>query len=131
MTDSTHSSGPDPLATIYAALAAGVFLFAAIVLFVLEPVDSGIAPTVMRVAWFAFAVVAMLGAGVIRGRVAGDRADPSQTRVAAIVVWALAEGQALLGIVGTLITGDRILAYGSLAIFVWIWLRYPPRSFSR
>lgn len=129
MTESRQSSGSQVLTTVYAALAAGVFLFAAIVLFVLGPVESGADPTIIRLVWFGFAAAAMLGAGYIRGRLASNAGNPDRARAAAILVWALAEGQALLGIVGTMITGDRILAYGSLAIFVWIWLRYPPRSF--
>ena len=127
MNDSTKASSAQALTIIYGALAAGVFLFAAIVLLVLEPIDSVVDPTVMRLVWFGLAAVAVFGAGIVRGRLAGG--DPQRSRTGAIVVWALAEGQALVGIVGTMITGDRIMTYGALAIFVWIWLRYPPRSF--
>ena len=129
MNDSPQSSANQSLAAIYAALAGGVFIYAAIVLFVLDPADSSIDSNVLRLAWFGLAAAAMMGAGVIRGRASASRNDPGRMRAYAIIVWALAEGQALLGITATLLTGDRILAYGSLAIFVWIWLRYPPRSF--
>ena len=128
MNASPATSGLQALTAVYGALAAGVFLFAAIVLFVLDPIEAGITPGTVRVIWFAFAMIAMLGAGVIRGRMAGGR-DANQARVAALLVWALAEAQALVGITGTMITGDRVLTYGALAIFVWIWVRYPPRSF--
>ena len=130
MRRSTSETGPAALNAIYAALAIGVLLFAAVVLFVLDPIGGSVEPNVMRIVWLAFAVVATLGAGVIRGRMAGREAEPDQARTAAILVWALAEGQALLGIVGTLLTGDPVTAYASLALFVWIWLRYPPRSFT-
>ena len=126
----SQSETPGTLTAIYAALAAGVFLFAAIVLFVIDPVDASIEPNVIRVVWLSFAVVATLGAGVIRGRMAGRDSTPDQARTAAILVWALAESQALVGLVGTLLTADSVTAYASLALFVWLWMRYPPRSFT-
>lgn len=122
-------SDPRVLKTIWLALAAGVFLFAAIVLFVLEPLDATVDAGLMRMVWFAVAVVATLGAGFTRGKLAASSAQGART--AAIVVWALAEGQGLVGLVGTMLTGDRMTAYGALALFVWLWLRYPPGAFDR
>ena len=116
------------LTAIYAALALGVFLFAAVVLFVLEPMETSVDGNIMRFVWLGLAAVATLAVGIVRGRLAGAGAD--QTRMAAIVVWALAEGQALVGITGTMLTGDRVIAYAALALFVWLWMRYPPRAFS-
>jgi hypothetical protein len=107
----------------------GVFLFAAVVLFVLDPLEASVEPGVMRIVWFGAAIVATLGAGIVRGRTAGGTVGAAGSRTAAIVVWALAEGQALVGIVGTMLTGDRVTAYASLALFAWLWMRYPPRSF--
>ncbi len=130
MRHQTPDAGPQILTAIYAALALGVFLFAAIVLFVLEPVEASLDPGLMRIVWFAAAIVATLGAGIVRGRMAGRDVGPDSSRMAAIVVWALAEGQALLGIVATMLTGDRVTAYASLALFAWLWMRYPPRSFT-
>ena len=130
MRGQTPDAGPQVLTMIYAALAAGVFLFAAVVLFLLEPVEPAVDPAVLRIAWFIAALIATLAAGMIRGRLAGREAGADRARTAAIVVWALAEGQALLGIVATLLTGDRVTAYASLALFVWLWMRYPPRSFT-
>jgi hypothetical protein len=124
------TAGSQALSAIYAALALGVFLFAAVVLFVLEPGQASIDASLMRIIWLGAAVVATLAAGMVRGRMTGHGMDPDQARTAAIVVWALAEGQALAGIVGTLLTGDRVTAYASLALFVWLWMRYPPRSFA-
>jgi hypothetical protein len=123
-------AGAQALTAIYAALAAGVFLFAAVVLFVLDPVDSGVEANVMRITWFGAAVVATLAAGAVRGRMAAGAAGAERARSAAIIVWALAEGQALVGIVGTMLTGDRVTAYASLALFMWLWMRYPPRAFT-
>lgn len=117
-----------PLTAIYVALALGVFLFAAVVLFVLEPMETSVDENTMRFVWLGFAAVATLAVGAVRGRLAGAGAD--QARTAAIVVWALAEGQALVGITGTMLTGDRVIAFAALALFVWLWMRYPPRAFS-
>lgn len=125
----TTDAGSQALTVIYAALAMGVFLFAAVVLFVLDPLEASLDPGLMKIAWFVAAIIATLGAGIIRGRMAGGAAGPDAFRTAAIVVWALAEGQALLGIVGTMLTGDRVTAYASLALFVWLWMRYPPGKF--
>ncbi|MBT8461385.1 MAG: hypothetical protein KJO44_02605 [Gemmatimonadetes bacterium] len=125
----TPDAGSQALTAIYSALALGVFLFAAVVLFVLNPLEASLEPGVMRIVWFAAAIVATLGAGIVRGKLAGGAASADSSRTAAIVVWALAEGQALVGIVGTMLTGDRVTAYASLALFVWLWMRYPPRSF--
>ena len=130
MRDHTSDSGPQALGAIYGALALGVFIFAAIVLFVIDPLEASVDPNVMRIVWLGVAAVATLGAGVIRSRIAHAAAGSDQRRGAAIIVWALAEGQALVGIVGTLLTGDRVTAYASLAVFVWLWMRYPPSSFS-
>ena len=125
----TPDAGSQALTVIYAALAMGVFLFAAVVLFVLDPLEASLDPGLMRTMWFVAAIVATLGAGIVRGRMAGGAAGSDTSRTAAIVVWALAEGQALVGIVGTMLTGDRVTAYASLALFVWLWLRYPPAKF--
>ena len=122
-------AGSQSLNAIYVALALGVFVFAAIVLLVLDPAEASLDSNLMRMVWLGVAVAATLGTGVVRGRMAGRGAGPDQVRTAAIVVWALAEGQALVGIVGTMLTGDRVTAYASLALFVWLWMRYPPRRF--
>jgi hypothetical protein len=130
MRRSTSDSSSQALTAIYAALALGVFLFAAIVLFVLEAPEASVDSSLMRIVWIGMAVVATLGAGMVRGRMSGSGAGPDRARTAAITVWALAEGQALVGIVGTLLTGDPVTAYASLALFVWLWMRYPPGSFT-
>jgi hypothetical protein len=129
MRSQTPDPGSQTLTAIYAALAVGVFLFAAIVLFVLGPVEASLDSGVMRIVWFVAAAVATLGAGMIRGKMAGSGASGG-ARTAAVIVWALAEGQALIGIVGTMLTGDRVTAYASVALFVWLWMRYPPRAFT-
>jgi len=116
------------LKSIHLAIAAGVLLFAAVVLFALEPLYPAMDAGMVRIGWFAVAIVATLGAGIARVRLTG--ASPSGNRTAAIVVWALAEGQALVGIVGTMLTGDPMTAYASVALFVWLWLRYPPGAFT-
>ena len=47
----------------------------------------------------------------------------------AIVVWALAEGPTLFGLVGYMLTGDGVLLFAPLAFFAIVMVRYPPRAF--
>jgi hypothetical protein len=47
----------------------------------------------------------------------------------AILIWGLAEGQALLGLTGYLLSGDRMLVILSLALFAYLYLRNPPAAF--
>lgn len=128
MGHAAQNGSSQTLTAVYVALALGVFLFAVVVLFVLEPTEASAGGTMVRLAWFGLAIVVTLAVGVVRGRSAG--AGPEQARTAAIVVWALAEGQALVGIVATMLTGDRVIAYAALALFAWLWMRYPPRVFT-
>jgi len=121
-----HEAGQ--LSVIYYALATGVLLYALVVLLVLRPVGGAVGTTTMRVIWLGVAVAATLGVGVVRGRSQAGRGAAGRAATP-IVVWALAEGQALVAITGTLLTGERMLSFAGLAVFVWLWLRYPPRSF--
>ncbi len=119
------------LSVIYLALAAGVLLYAAVVLFVLDPTGGSIDATTVRWVWLGIAASSTLAIGVVRGRVSGAPTQGGKSSATApIVVWALAEGQALAGVTGTLISGDRMSAFAGLALFLWLWMRYPPRSFT-
>jgi hypothetical protein len=130
MTSSERDSRTAILPTIYAALAAGVFLYAVIVVLAVGPLESGLDPTILRVGWFAVAVGATLAAGLIRGRATAAGDSPRRAVTGAVVVWALAEGQALVGITGYLLSGDTVVLVVSLVLFAYLWLRYPPRAFS-
>jgi hypothetical protein len=104
MSDAQPSGGLHGLKAVYVALAVGVLFYAFVVLLILDPLDTGIRSGVLRIGWLATA--------------------------AAIVVWALSEGQALVGITGTFLTGDRMLTVLALALFAWLWFRYPPKAFA-
>ena len=47
----TTDAGSQALTVIYAALAMGVFLFAAVVLFVLDPLEASLDPGLMKIVW--------------------------------------------------------------------------------
>ena len=124
-------SGPsfDQLPIFYAALASGVVLYAAVLLFALEPTGGIHDPTLLRFAWLGVAIGVTLTTGVIQARVRSGRVDDSGRVTSAIFIWALAEGPALLGLTGYLLSGDRMLVVLSLALFAYLYLRYPPAAF--
>ena len=128
---SSTRSGPsfDQLHILYAALASGVVLYAAVLLFVLEPTGSIQNPTPIRIAWLVVAIGVTLVTGTVQARVRSGRVDDSGRVTSAIVIWALAEGQALLGLTGYLLSGDRMLAILCLSLFGYLYLRYPPAAF--
>ncbi|MGW8281694.1 MAG: hypothetical protein ACWGON_00220 [Gemmatimonadota bacterium] len=128
---SATRSGPsfDQLPILYAALASGVVLYAAVLLFALEPTGSVGNPTPLRVAWLVVAVGVTLLTGVIQARVRSGQLDDSGRITGAIFIWGLAEGQALLGLTGYLLSGDRMLVVLSLVLFAYLYLRYPPAAF--
>lgn len=113
---------------IYAALIVGVALFALVVRLVVGPIGTydGLA---LRFVWLAAAAGCTLAAGYFRTRLAGPDADDAQLTTAAVIVWALAEGQALLGIVGYMISGDVLIMWCSLALFAYLFVRYRPAVF--
>ncbi len=135
MVQKTPGRAPDTLPILYAALAGGVFLYAAVLAFVIEPVGSVGNPMVLRVAWLIVAVGVTLLAGVIQQRVVAQRkrgaegaaGDSAVTN--AILVWAMAEGQALVGLTGYLLSGDRLLLILPLVLFAYLFLRHPPAAF--
>jgi F0F1-type ATP synthase membrane subunit c/vacuolar-type H+-ATPase subunit K len=119
------------LPVLYAALASGVFLYAVVLVFVLEPTGAVADSTWLRIAWLAVAVGVTLMAGVIQARLRSPSVDESGRVSSAILIWALAEGQAFLGLTGYLLSGDRMLLILSLVLFAYLYLRYPPAAFTR
>ncbi len=100
----------------------------AIVLLVVGPLESRVDRSLLRLVWLAVAVGATLAAGMVRARLSSDF-SAQRAHAAAVVVWGLAEGQALLGLVGYLLTGDSLLVALPLALFGYLYLRYPPGAF--
>jgi hypothetical protein len=126
---SSDSVSLDRLSLLYAALASGVVLYAIVLVFVIEPTGAVEDPTWLRVAWLAVAVGVTLMAGIVQARIRRGGADEAARATGALTVWALAEGQALLGLTGYLLSGDRMLLILSLALFAYLYLRFPPRAF--
>lgn len=133
------SSGPadDPerlLRVLYAALALGVAVLAAVFL-VLGPVaDGAVDRSHFRWIWLAAALIGMIAVGFIRGRALAVETRVGGTDVGAIlpqavIIWALAEGQALLALVGYFLTGDLALLVVGLVLFVFLLGRHRPASF--
>jgi hypothetical protein len=119
----------DRLPVLYAALASGVVLYAAVLVFALEPTGVVQDPVWLRIAWLSVAVGVTLMTGVVQARIRSGTVDDAARVTSAITVWALAEGQALLGLTGYLLSGDRLLLIMSLALFAYLYLRYPPSAF--
>jgi hypothetical protein len=129
MPGSRPGPAPEFLPILYGALAAGVLLYAAVLVFALRPVGAAETSTALRVGWLVVAVGVTLLAGVVRQRVrAAPGGDPSRA-TSALLVWAAVEGQALLGLTGYLLSGDRLLLVLPLVLFVYLFLRHPPAAF--
>ena len=124
-------SGPSfaQLPILYAALASGVVLYAAVLLFALEPTGSVQNSSPIRIAWLTVALGVTLATGAIQARVRSGRLDERGRVTSAILIRGLAEGQALLGLTGYLVSGDRLLVILSLVLFTYLYLRNPPAAF--
>ncbi|MFQ5688828.1 MAG: hypothetical protein ACE5HQ_00965 [Gemmatimonadota bacterium] len=121
--------GSPPLTVVYGALAGGVIAFAALA-WALGPVAEVRGATLLRWVWLGVALFAIFGAAVVAGRLPRG-ADEVRTRKTAIVVWAVAEGQALLGLADYLVTGDRVPAAVGMLLFAYLYARHRPSSFQR
>lgn len=127
-TDRQGAPAASMLSVIYIALISGVVIFAAVVRLVIGPLGEYDGPA-MRFVWLAAAAGCTLAVGYFRTRLAGPQADESQAATAAIVVWALAEGQALLAVVAYMLSGDVLVLWLGLALFAYLFARYRPAVF--
>lgn len=129
MPRSRQGPSSDSLPILYGAMAAGVLLYAALLVFVLRPEEGSAAAAPLRIGWLVVAVGVTLLAGVIQQRVRASAPDDPSRATSALVVWAAVEGQALLGLTGYFLTGDRLLLILPLVLFVYLFLRNPPAAF--
>lgn len=113
---------------IYVALAAGVLLFAAIAFGLVGPLEGSGDLTVLRWVWLGVALVSIFAAGLIRGRLTRE-ATPGQVQTAALMIWGLAEGQALLGLVAYLVAADALAAILGLVVGIYLFSRHRPAAF--
>lgn len=117
------------LTTIYAALAVGVAVLA-LVFYLVGPVSQGAMDrSLFRWIWLAAAAFCTIGAGVVRGRSREVAADPRSVVPAAVIVWSLAEAQALLAAIGFFLTGDLPLLVAGLVLFIFLLGRHRPGAF--
>jgi len=133
------SRGPvgDPerlLRVLYAALAVGVAVLAAVFLLLGPVADGGVDRSLFRWIWLAAAVISMVAVGFIRGRALAvetqvGRTDGRAILPQAVIIWALAEGQALLALIGYFLTGDLALLVVGLVLFVFLLGRHRPGAF--
>lgn len=124
------SGSADPtLRTVHLALAAGLLVLAAVAFGLVGPgMAEGL--RALRWAWLGLATAALFAAGVVRARLAAPGAPAERVRAAAILVWALGEGQAILGLAVYLVAGDAVPAAVGLLVFLYLWIRYRPSTFS-
>ncbi len=74
------------------------------------------------------ALAALFGAGLVRGRLRPDAAA-REVQKTAIVIWALAEAQALAGLAFALVSGDVVLAGGGPVVAMFLMALHRPASF--
>lgn len=114
---------------IHGALLGGVLMLGVVVLFLLRSGDMGSGQSgPFRWVWLSLALVALFAAGLVRGRLRPE-APAREVQTTAIVIWALAEAQALAGISFALVTGDTLLAGGGLVVAMFLLALHRPASF--
>jgi hypothetical protein len=98
---------PQALQLIRVLLMTGVLIFGVVVLLVhLRPNwKPGVLPIAVEYALVAYSILAVLVAGVLKGRVSRER-DPQRRASLLIMGWAVGEGAALIGVIIFYVTGD-------------------------
>lgn len=138
-TDAMRGPAGDPeklLRVLYAALVLGVAVLAAVFLLLGPVADAAVDRSVFRWTWLAAAVISMIAVGFIRGRALAVETQVGRTDVRAIlpqavIIWVLAEGQALLALIGYFLAGDLALLVVGLVLFIFLLSRHRPGSFLR
>jgi hypothetical protein len=117
------------LKIIYVALVLTVGILA-VVLYLVGPVTvSPIDRSIFRWIWLSAAVVCTISAGFVRGRSSAVSSDARSVLPAAVVVWSLAEAQALLAAIGFFLTDDLPLLAAGLVLFIFLLARHRPSTF--
>lgn len=118
--------GADPTLTlIHASMLGGTLLFFGVVVFFFGGRATGTTDGIFRWAWLGFAALAVFGVGALRGRLHRD-SDAAEIRTTGILIWALAESAALIGLVSTILTGNVTPAIGATMIGVFLMLHHRP-----
>lgn len=117
------------LRIIHAALLSGVLLYAAVVYFLIGGAEADLdTVATLRWVWVAVAVGTVFAAGIVRGRLPRG-ASEERRRTTALVVWALAESVALLGITLALVTGDALPLAGGVLVALFLFVYHRPPTF--
>lgn len=125
----THTD-PDPvLKLIHASMLGGTLVFFAVVYFLFGGGPSEEPGVLLRWAWLVVAAATVFGVGAVRGRLHRD-SDDAAVRASGILIWAMAEGAALVGIVSTIVSGDVVPAIGATLIAVFLMLHHRPSQLS-
>lgn len=116
----------DPvLKMIHTTILGGTLVFFAVVYFLFVGSDAGEPSLVLRWGWLGIAIVSVFAAGFVRGRI-DHQSDAGQVRASGILIWAMAEGAALVGIVSTILTSDPLPAIGATLIGVFLLIYHRP-----
>ncbi|MDH3734859.1 MAG: hypothetical protein OEU54_15125 [Gemmatimonadota bacterium] len=113
------------LKLIHLTMLSGTLAFFAVVYFLFVGRETGTESEVLRWVWFGVAVAAVFGAGFLRGRIGGQSTE-EEVRTTGILIWALAEGAALIGLVSTIVTGEPMPALGATLIGVFLMVHHRP-----
>lgn len=112
---------------MHGAMIMGVLIFAGVIRWFVQPEPL---PAMPMWVWapLGFAVPAFFVAGIVRGRLAPN-AEREKRQAQAIVVWALGEGVALMGLVVILVTGYWYPAGLATIIGLGLMLFHHPGTF--
>ena len=121
---------PQPVQLIRLALITGVLMFGAVILFVHRQPSRkpGVLPSAIGYALLAYAIVAVLVARAMRGRVLREP-EPQRRASLLLIGWAVGEGAALLGAVIFFVTGQGqwylLGLLAMLTVFAFLPIRGP------
>jgi len=121
---------PQPVQLIRLALITGVLMFGAVMLFVHRQPSwkPGVLPSAIGYALLAYAIVAVLVARAMRGRVLREP-EPQRRASLLLIGWAVGEGAALLGAVIFFVTGQGqwylLGLLAMLTVFAFLPIRGP------
>jgi len=123
-------ASPQPVQLIRLALITGVLMFGAVMLFVHRQPSwkPGVLPSAIGYALLAYAIVAVLVARAMRGRVLREP-EPQRRASLLLIGWAVGEGAALLGAVIFFVTGQGqwylLGLLAMLTVFAFLPIRGP------
>jgi len=113
------------LTVIHASFLAGILIFFGVTLY-LAP-DPTPTSALWRWAWLIVTAGAVFGSGFVRGRLPRNAA-PERVQTTGIVIWALAEGSAMFGLVSMWVTGALAPALGATLVAVFLFILHRPAT---